>query len=132
MWDMARGCAKPKRAHLEYLSSMGGPCITQPPDAVFVAVEYPDLAINRPRRTPVTVCVECHCLDQVVMAMFHNKFKLSPFLRCRGLSQSWCHACSSDTGVAGRLHFAVLRLGCLAHHHQVHNPPGSRCWTLSY
>lgn len=108
---MTRGCAKPKRAHLEYLPSMSGPCITQPPDAVFVAIEHPDLAINGPRRTAITVGVECHCLDQIVMAMLHNKLKLSPFLRCRGLSQSRCHACLSDIRGGWKITFRCVEAG---------------------
>lgn len=108
---MTRGCARPKRAHLEYLPSMSGPGITQPPDAVLVAIEYPDLAINGPRRTAVTVGVECHCLDQIVMAMLHNKLKLSPFLRGRRLSQSWCHACLSDIRGGWKITFRCVEAG---------------------
>lgn len=111
VWDMTRNCGKPKQAHLEYFPSMSGPGITQPPDAVLVAIEYPDLAINGPRRTPVTVGVECHCLDQIVMAMLHNKFKLSPFLRCRGLPQSWCHACLSDARGGWKITFRCVETG---------------------
>lgn len=108
---MTLGSVKPKRAHLENFPSMSSPSITQPPNAVFVAVEYPDLAINRPRRTPVTVGVECHCLDQIMMAMLHDKLKLSPFLRCRGLPQSWCHACLSDARGGWKITFRCVGIG---------------------
>lgn len=103
--DRARGCVKPKRPHLEYFPSMSSPSITQPPNAVFVAVEYPDLAVNRPSRTPVTVGVECHCLDQIVMAMLHNKFKLGAFLRSWRLPQSRCHASLSDARCGWKITF---------------------------
>lgn len=111
VWDMARGCVRPKRAHLEYLPSMSGPGVTQPPDAVLVAIEYPDLAINGPRRTAVTVGVECHCLDQIVMAMLHNELELSPFLRYRRLSQSWCHACLSEIRGDWKITFRCVEAG---------------------
>lgn len=70
---------------------MGCPSITQPPDAILVAVENPDLAIDGASRTPVSVAVEGHGLDQILMPMLHDELEFSPLLQHRGISQYWRH-----------------------------------------
>lgn len=62
-------------AHLKDFSSMGCPGVTYPPCAVLVAVKHPDLAIDRSCSTSIAITIEGDGLNQILMAMFRNKFE---------------------------------------------------------
>lgn len=66
---------------------MRGPGITESPDAVFEAIEDAYLAIDGACCTSVAVAVERDGLDQILVAVLHYEFKLSPFLHDRRLTQ---------------------------------------------
>lgn len=54
------------------------------PDAIFVPVEDFDFAVDRTGRTAVTVCIESHSLDQVLMAMLDIQIEPGVFVGDRG------------------------------------------------
>ena len=57
------------------LARVGGPVVAVPPYAVLVSVEHSNLAVYRTRRASVAVCVECDCLDEVLVAMVDDGLK---------------------------------------------------------
>jgi hypothetical protein len=59
----------PRGTHLEDLAAMGAPIVAQAPDAILVAVEDPDLAIDGAGRAAVAIGIECDSLDEVPMAV---------------------------------------------------------------
>lgn len=67
------------------------PGITQSPGAVFEAVEDANLAVDGACGAPVAVAVEGDSLDQILVAMLHDKLKLSPFLHDGRFTQEWRH-----------------------------------------
>ena len=58
-------------AYLEDLPAVSAPVITETPDAVLMAVEDADLAIDGARSAPVTVSIEGYGLNNVLVAMLN-------------------------------------------------------------
>lgn len=69
-------------SHLEYFAAMGSPRVAEAPDAVLVAVEDPDLAVDGAGCAAVSVAVKSNGLDEVLVAVPQDQVALGPIIHC--------------------------------------------------
>lgn len=69
--------------YLEDLTAMRAPVIAQSPDAILVAIEYTDLAIDGARCAPVAVGVEGDSQNQVLVAVLEIEVEVGPVVDWR-------------------------------------------------